>query len=82
MYQSLVYQALSLTILLQMGASDTTNFDKEFTSEAPQDSFVDGPVLSSTMQQQFAGWSYNRPVAGLGDAGGSVKDPSFGSIPE
>jgi serum/glucocorticoid-regulated kinase 2 len=76
------YQALPLTIPLQMGASDTTNFDTEFTSEAPQDSYVDGPVLSQTMQQQFAGWSYNRPVAGLGDAGGSVKDPSFGSIPE
>jgi serum/glucocorticoid-regulated kinase 2 len=29
------------------------------------------------MQQQFAGWSYNRPVEGLGDAGGSIKDPSF-----
>ncbi|EAW13932.1 serine/threonine-protein kinase [Aspergillus clavatus NRRL 1] len=65
-----------------MGASDTTNFDTEFTREPPQDSFVDGPVLSSTMQQQFEGWSYNRPVAGLGDAGGSVRDPSFGSIPE
>ncbi|EDN11012.1 predicted protein [Histoplasma mississippiense (nom. inval.)] len=31
------------------------------------------------MQRQFEGWSYNRPVAGLGDAGGSVKDPSFGN---
>jgi len=62
-------------------ALDTKNFDPEFTSEAPQDSFVDGPILSSTMQQQFAGWSYNRPVAGLGDAGGSIKDPSFvGSV--
>lgn len=67
---------------LQIDARDTDNFDREFTSEAPQDSYVDGPALSSTMQQQFAGWSYNRPVAGLGDAGGSVKDPSFGSIPE
>ncbi|PYI22034.1 serine/threonine-protein kinase gad8 [Aspergillus japonicus CBS 114.51] len=65
-----------------LGARDTTNFDREFTSEAPQDSYVDGPVLSQTMQQQFEGWSYNRPVAGLGDAGGSVKDPSFGSITE
>ena len=37
-------------------------------------------MLSQTMQQQFAGWSYNRPVAGLGDAGGSVKDPSFEGI--
>ncbi|KAL2012636.1 hypothetical protein VTN00DRAFT_161 [Thermoascus crustaceus] len=63
-------------------ARDTANFDREFTSEAPMDSYVDGPVLSQTMQQQFEGWSYNRPVAGLGDAGGSVKDPSFGSIPE
>ncbi|GAD93817.1 serine/threonine protein kinase (YPK1), putative [Paecilomyces variotii No. 5] len=63
-------------------ARDTANFDREFTSEAPTDSYVDGPVLSQTMQQQFEGWSYNRPVAGLGDAGGSVKDPSFGSIPE
>ncbi|KAL1968610.1 hypothetical protein VTN77DRAFT_1820 [Rasamsonia byssochlamydoides] len=63
-------------------ARDTANFDREFTSEAPTDSYVEGPVLSQTMQQQFAGWSYNRPVAGLGDAGGSVKDPSFGSIPE
>lgn len=65
----------------QTDALDTTNFDKEFTSEAPQDSYVDGPLLSSTMQQQFNGWSYNRPVAGLGDAGGSVRDPSFiGSV--
>ncbi|TPX15907.1 uncharacterized protein E0L32_000241 [Thyridium curvatum] len=62
-------------------ALDTDNFDPEFTSEAPQDSFVDGPVLSQTMQNQFQGFSYNRPIAGLGDAGGSVKDPSFvGSI--
>ncbi|PGG97147.1 AGC/AKT protein kinase [Helicocarpus griseus UAMH5409] len=63
-------------------ARDTKNFDHEFTSEAPTDSYVEGPVLSQTMQRQFEGWSYNRPVAGLGDAGGSVKDPAFGSIPE
>ncbi|KAL8377382.1 hypothetical protein RB595_008185 [Gaeumannomyces hyphopodioides] len=58
-------------------ALDTTNFDPEFTSEAPQDSYVEGPVLSQTMQDQFQGFSYNRPIAGLDDAGGSVKDPSF-----
>lgn len=62
-------------------ALDTANFDPEFTSEAPQDSYVDGPMLSQTMQNQFQGFSYNRPIAGLGDAGGSVKDPSFaGSV--
>lgn len=66
----------------QTDARDTGNFDHIFTSEIPTDSYVEGPVLSQTVQQQFAGWSYNRPVAGLGDAGGSVKDPSFGSIPE
>ncbi|OJD15566.1 AGC/AKT protein kinase [Emergomyces pasteurianus Ep9510] len=63
-------------------ARDTKNFEREFTSEDPVDSYVEGPVLSQTMQRQFEGWSYNRPVAGLGDAGGSVKDPSFGSIAE
>lgn len=61
----------------QDGALDTANFDPEFTSEDPQDSSIEGPVLSLTMQYQFAGFSYNRPVAGLGDAGGSIKDPSF-----
>ncbi|CAI4214939.1 unnamed protein product [Parascedosporium putredinis] len=58
-------------------ALDTANFDPEFTSESPKDSYVEGPLLSQTMQNQFAGFSYNRPIAGLGDAGGSVKDPSF-----
>ncbi|KAH8900253.1 Pkinase-domain-containing protein [Thozetella sp. PMI_491] len=62
-------------------AMDTTNFDSDFTSEPPQDSWVEGPVLSQTMQKQFTGFSYNRPIPGLGDGGGSVKDPSFvGSI--
>ncbi|KAH8680621.1 kinase-like domain-containing protein [Xylariales sp. PMI_506] len=62
-------------------ALDTENFGKEFTDEAPQDSYVDGPMLSQTAQEPFAGFSYNRPIAGLGDAGGSVKDPNFiGSV--
>lgn len=62
-------------------ALDTANFDPEFTSELPQDSYVEGPMLSETMQNQFQGFSYNRPIAGLGDGGGSVKGPGFaGSI--
>ncbi|KAJ6032111.1 hypothetical protein N7540_002843 [Penicillium herquei] len=40
------------------------------------------PRFEEASQPYFVGWSYNRPVAGLGDAGGSVKDPSFASIPE
>ena len=75
-----VCTSVHLAYACQADALDTANFDREFTSEAPTDSYVDGPMLSQTMQQQFAGWSYNRPVAGLGDAGGSVKDPSFGGI--
>lgn len=64
-----------------MDALDTANFDVGFTSEAPQDSVVEDSMLSQTAQNQFQGFSYNRPIAGLGDAGGSVKDPSFvGSI--
>lgn len=65
---------------MQTGALDTANFDREFTQEAPTDSYVEGPMLSQTAQQQFTGWSYNRPVAGLGDAGGSVKDPAFENV--
>lgn len=62
---------------LQADALDIDNFDDEFTKEMPNDSWVDGPPLSQTLQKQFNGFSYNRPVAGLGDAGGSIQDPSF-----
>ena len=65
----------------QVDALDIENFSPEFTKELPKDSFVPGPVLSSTAQAQFYKFSYNRPVAGLDDAGGSIKDPSaFGSV--
>ncbi|EFQ99935.1 AGC/AKT protein kinase [Nannizzia gypsea CBS 118893] len=63
-------------------ARDTANFDAEFTSEVPFDSYEEGSGLSRTMQKPFEGWSYNRPIAGLNDGGGSVRDPAFGSIPE
>jgi len=43
----------------------------------PEDSVVNESMLSQTEQDQFTGFSYNRPVAGLDDAGGSIKDPSF-----
>ncbi|CAO3599164.1 unnamed protein product [Absidia cylindrospora] len=38
---------------------DTTNFDDEFTSEAPLESMVDESHISKTMQEQFAGFTYN-----------------------
>ncbi|KAI1321674.1 Pkinase-domain-containing protein [Xylariaceae sp. FL0255] len=58
-------------------ALDVDNFDDDFTKEMPQDSYVEGPALPQEAQDQFVGFSYNRPVPGLGDAGGSIKDPSF-----
>jgi serum/glucocorticoid-regulated kinase 2 len=58
-------------------ALDTAHFDIDFTSQLPQDSYAGDSMLSQTMQDQFTGFSYNRPIAGLGDAGGSLKDPSF-----
>ncbi|KAL7807808.1 kinase-like domain-containing protein [Trichoderma aethiopicum] len=58
-------------------ALDTNNFDDLFKNEPAQDSVPDDFVLSKTMQDQFVNFSYNRPVAGLDDAGGSIKDPSF-----
>jgi hypothetical protein len=44
--------------LFQDSAIDTSNFDQEFTSEAPTDSVVDDSQLSETVQLQFQGWSY------------------------
>ncbi|KAI5287865.1 hypothetical protein KEM54_005666 [Ascosphaera aggregata] len=63
-------------------ARDVTNFDVEFTKEPALDSVTNDSALPASMQNQFQGWSYNRPVAGLGDAGGSVRDPAFESIVE
>lgn len=64
-------------------ALDVINFDTVFTNEMPSDSLVEGQPLTGTMQDQFLGFSYNRPIGGLADAGGSLRDPSFvGSIPE
>lgn len=40
-------------------AIDTSNFDSEFTSEAPMDSVVEDSHLSETVQQQFIGFTYN-----------------------
>ncbi|KAI8342387.1 kinase-like domain-containing protein [Chlamydoabsidia padenii] len=40
-------------------AYDTTNFDEEFTNEAPLESYIDESQISKTMQEQFAGFTYN-----------------------
>ncbi|ORX86935.1 kinase-like protein [Basidiobolus meristosporus CBS 931.73] len=39
-------------------AFDTSNFDEEFTSEVPHDSVAEDSRLSETIQQQFAGFTY------------------------
>ncbi|KAG1765548.1 kinase-like domain-containing protein [Suillus occidentalis] len=38
---------------------DVANFDPDFTNEDPQDSVVEDSALSSTVQEQFKGFTYN-----------------------
>lgn len=40
-------------------AVDVSNFDEVFTSEEPLDSVVEDSKLSQTVQEQFAGFSYD-----------------------
>ncbi|GAA6014338.1 hypothetical protein JCM10207_005424 [Rhodosporidiobolus poonsookiae] len=49
-------------------AADTSNFDTEFTSEAPLDSVVEDSHLSQTVQAQFAGFSYVQPAGAFGES--------------
>ncbi|KAJ3018805.1 hypothetical protein HKX48_002622 [Thoreauomyces humboldtii] len=52
-------------------ATDTSNFDEEFTSEVPQDSLVEqSGHLSEDVQEQFAGFSYQADAAIAGSVGG------------
>jgi serum/glucocorticoid-regulated kinase 2 len=53
---------------------DTANFDAEFTSEAAQDSVVEDSHLSRTVQEQFAGFTYNPANEHLGET------PGYGSV--
>ncbi|PKY38438.1 kinase-like protein [Rhizophagus irregularis] len=55
-------------------AIDTSNFDEEFTSETPQDSYVNEPHLSETVQRQFAGFTYNEDRVMSGSISSSVQD--------
>ncbi|GAA5918735.1 hypothetical protein JCM1841_006269 [Sporobolomyces salmonicolor] len=49
-------------------AADTSNFDTEFTSEAPLDSVVEDSHLSETVQLQFQGFSYVQPAGAFGES--------------
>ncbi|KAI1109814.1 kinase-like domain-containing protein [Nemania sp. NC0429] len=57
------------------GAFDTTNINLKFTSKAPQD-YPNDLVFSQMIQEQFTGFSYNRPASGLNDGGDSIRDLS------
>jgi len=37
---------------------DTSNFDEEFTSQAPTDSLVESSQLTESVQQRFEGFTY------------------------
>ncbi|KAI9596266.1 kinase-like domain-containing protein [Syncephalis fuscata] len=45
-------------------ATDTTNFDPEFTSERPEDSVVTESQLSQTIQDHFIGFTYDSRDSG------------------
>jgi len=65
-------------------ATDTSNFDEEFTSEIPTDSVTDSSALSQSVQQQFAGFTYQgtEAIAGslVAGGGGSLIAPSKMSV--
>ena len=58
-------------------AADTSNFDSEFTSEAPKDSLDELNALSDAVQQQFQGFTFQQTEAIAGSlATGSLLNPS------
>ncbi|KAJ3033088.1 hypothetical protein HDV00_006732 [Rhizophlyctis rosea] len=65
-------------------ATDTSNFDEEFTSEMPTDSISDSSALSESIQQQFVGFTYQPTEAIAGSliqgGGGSLIAPSKMSV--
>ncbi|KAI8615398.1 kinase-like domain-containing protein [Chytriomyces sp. MP71] len=70
----------------QKNAADTSNFDEEFTSEAPQDSYVDpSSRLADGDQNQFVGFSYRGDPMGSVAAGSLMSHAAvggtFGSVP-
>ncbi|KAI8927130.1 kinase-like domain-containing protein [Entophlyctis helioformis] len=57
-------------------STDTSNFDEEFTSEAPTDSLQESSQLSDAVQQQFQGFTYQATEAIAGSiAAGSIMAP-------
>jgi serum/glucocorticoid-regulated kinase 2 len=51
-------------------ATDTSNFDQEFTSEEPTDSVVEKDFyLSDSVQRQFGGWTYTNTDSKLASSG-------------
>lgn len=69
-----------------MSATDTSNFDAEFTSEAPTDSVTESSQLSDAVQQQFQGFTYQatEAIAGSIAAGSLMSHGKFempGNVP-
>lgn len=56
-------------------ATDTSNFDDEFTTEVPQDSLSAGSQLSATLQKQFEGFTFDGD-GGVMSLAGSMATPS------
>jgi hypothetical protein len=63
---TIAFQAL-LTLSGQPRAPDMESCQLGCAPGPLEDSYVEGPVLSQAMRDQFAGFTYNRPI---------FKDPS------
>ena len=44
--------------LCQLSSVDTSNFDRELTTQQPTDSLVEGSKLSESVQKKFDGFTY------------------------
>ena len=44
--------------LFQLSSVDTSNFDRELTTQQPTDSLVEGSKLSESVQKKFDGFTY------------------------
>ncbi|KAJ3346522.1 hypothetical protein HDU91_007014, partial [Kappamyces sp. JEL0680] len=68
-------------------ATDTSNFDAEFTSEAPTDSLSNDSKLSDAVQQQFQGFTFQQTEAIAGSiatgsvmTGNAMQPPAMGTM--
>jgi len=48
----------TISFPFQLSSVDTSNFDRELTTQQPTDSLVEGSKLSESVQKKFDGFTY------------------------